>query len=421
MSTPIIEAPPATTTHGSLGLGRGTALFLGSVLGPGVLALPRLAAHAAGPASIVAWVGLLLLSVPVSFTFAALGARYPGAGGMSAFAKRAFGQRSSVVVGWWFYFLIPVGTPAAAFVGAEYVASPWRLGHGATVAIALGFVVAAFGLNHLGLRLSGGAQMLLMALLIILLVTAVAVASPHLHAANFTPFAPHGVGGILAAVAVLYFGFAGGEAVAHLSGEFRDPAHQLPRVTATTLAIIAVIYIGLSVVVVGALGGAAGSSPVPITDLLAFGLGGAAPLVTAVAAAVLTLGVMNVFIASASRLGAVLARDGALPRVLAGGHEPGRIPHRSLLLLAGLALVTTTVASIWRLDLDTLMRLASGCLAAVSVVGTACGVRLLPGRLAKTLAAVSTVLTCVVLVSLGWTLLVPLVIGAAALCYARFR
>ena len=59
-----------------------TALYVGAVLGPGVLILPALAAEAAGPASVIAWVGLLALSAPLAITFAALGVRQPEAGGV---------------------------------------------------------------------------------------------------------------------------------------------------------------------------------------------------------------------------------------------------------------------------------------------------------------------------------------------------
>ena len=58
------------------------------MLGPGVLLLPALAAEAAGPASVLAWAGLLALSVPLAITFAALGVRFPEAGGTAAYATR---------------------------------------------------------------------------------------------------------------------------------------------------------------------------------------------------------------------------------------------------------------------------------------------------------------------------------------------
>ena len=41
-----------------------TALYVGAVLGPGVLLIPSLAAEAAGPASVLAWAALLALSLP---------------------------------------------------------------------------------------------------------------------------------------------------------------------------------------------------------------------------------------------------------------------------------------------------------------------------------------------------------------------
>src|SRR5437763_769403 len=62
----------------------GTALYVGAVLGPGVLFLPALAARVAGPASVLAWAALLALSAPLAMTFAALGVRHPEAGGSAA-------------------------------------------------------------------------------------------------------------------------------------------------------------------------------------------------------------------------------------------------------------------------------------------------------------------------------------------------
>ncbi|MGW3812478.1 amino acid permease [Streptomyces sp. NPDC005046] len=104
---------------------------MGAVLGPGVLALPSSAAAAAGPASVLAWAGLIALSLPVALVFAALGARHPDGGGVSAFVRRAFGERAAAPVGWWFYWAVPLGVPAAALIGGAYVAAAAGLG-GAT-------------------------------------------------------------------------------------------------------------------------------------------------------------------------------------------------------------------------------------------------------------------------------------------------
>ena len=109
-----VESPAAH--HAPLTIFQGAALYIGAVLGTGVIALPALAAEVA--ASLLAWAALVVLSGPLAATFAALGARYPDAGGVSTYARRAFGPKAAAIVGWCFYFAVPAGAPAAAMFGA---------------------------------------------------------------------------------------------------------------------------------------------------------------------------------------------------------------------------------------------------------------------------------------------------------------
>src|SRR5918998_656780 len=200
-----------------------TALYVGAVLGPGVLILPSLAAEAAGPASVLAWAGLLALSVPLAIAFAVLGVRHPEAGGTAAYASAAFGRRAGTVTGWWF--------------------------------------------------LAGG-------VLAALLLVAVVSALPESRAEHWTPFAPHGWGAVGTAASLLMLSFIGWEAVSHLAGELRDPVRQLPRAIFAALGVVVVLYLGLAVATVGVLG-TAEPSRVPLADLMAAGLGETARTVTA--------------------------------------------------------------------------------------------------------------------------------------------
>ena len=52
--------------QGSIGLVQATALYVGAVLGTGVLVLPAIAAEQAGPGSLIAWAALVVLSVPMA-------------------------------------------------------------------------------------------------------------------------------------------------------------------------------------------------------------------------------------------------------------------------------------------------------------------------------------------------------------------
>jgi len=55
-----------TDGTGHLGVLRGGALYVGALIGPGLLLVPALATQAAGAATIVAWAGLLLASAPLA-------------------------------------------------------------------------------------------------------------------------------------------------------------------------------------------------------------------------------------------------------------------------------------------------------------------------------------------------------------------
>ncbi|MFE2328806.1 APC family permease [Streptomyces sp. NPDC059385] len=407
---------------GRLGLGQGTALYLGAVLGPGVLALPALAAAAAGPASMISWALLLLLGVPVALTFAALGARYPDGGGVSSFVARAFGPRASACVGWLFYAAVPVGVLAGALAGGNYLVAVLGLPQGAEYGAAAVILTVAVAANHAGLQVSGRLQLVLAGLLVLLLAGATVFALPHVSADRFTPFMPDGWLSVGSAALALFYAFSGWEAASHLSAEFADPRRHLPRATAITLSIVGALYLGLSFVTIGVLGDGARTSAVPLMDLLVTGLGDGARGLTAAAAVCLSLGAVNTFIAGAARLGAALGRDGALPGPLAKGGSAGQVPRRSLTVQALLIGALALVAWLLPLGIDPLMRATSAFLAAVTAAGMAASLRLLRrGTPMWWGALVATVFTVVVMAFSGWLLILPVLVGGAAMLYMRFR
>lgn len=403
-----------------IGVAQGTALYVGAVLGAGVLALPALAAQKAGPASLISWAGLVVISIPVAAAFAALGMRYPDGGGISTFVARAYGGTASAPVGWWFYFAVSAGAPAASLVGGKYVAQALDSGPDTELTVAAILLVGAFATNWFGLRLSGRVQLLLVGLLALLLFVTIAIAMPDVTTDNFAPFAPEGAVAVLHAASLLFFSFSGWEAVTHLSGDFANPRRDLPIVTALALIVVAVLYLGLAVASIGVLGSTMNRSEVPLTLLLERGLGSSARAITAGVAALLTFGTMNAFIAGASRLGAALGRDGSLPAWVAKGAGPGEIPRRSLGLLASATAIVVLAATTFDIGLDGLMLGASACFVAVYVGGLAAAAKLLHrGGPAWLGAVVSLVLMLVVLAFSGPFLAAPLLLGLGAVAVRR--
>ncbi|THI95901.1 amino acid permease, partial [Nocardioides sp.] len=363
---------------------------------------------------------LLLVSVPLAATFAALGARHPGGGGVSTYVGVAFGTRAATMVGWAFFLAIPIGAPVAAGFAASYVADAAGGGRATEVGVTAGVILVVAVMNWMGIQVSARVQLGIAGTIATLLLVAILASLPRVDPANLTPFLTHGWSGVGAAAALLVWAFAGWEIVSSLSGEYRDPARDIGRATAVTLGVVTVLYLGIAFVTVAVLGGGAGRAP--LADLLVGAFGDwARPLTTAVAV-LLTVGAVNSFFAGASRLGAALALTGAMPHWLGADVGSGRAtPRHALLVVAGLALLVTAGEAALGLPTDATLLMTTGTFALVYVAGTAAAVRLLPGGWPRLAAVVSFVASAALVVLTGLPVLIPLATGLAGLCWTLRR
>lgn len=408
-------APIPTPVRGGLGLPAAAALYVAAVLGTGILALPGLAADAAGPASVLAVAAVLVLSVPLAGAFAALATRHPDAGGVATYVRLALGATAARAAGYWFLFGVAFGVPVVATLGGEYLVAAIGVDRGAVPVLATAFLVVPLVLGLFGLRVSGVVQLGLSALLVLIVVVVVATAAPHVEVARFTPFLPHGWGGVGAAVSLFVWAFAGWEAVTHLAGEFRDPRRTIPRATAIAVLVVGVAYLALQIATVGVLGADGASSVVPLLDLVAVGAPGIGPVVVAVVSAIVVIGVLNAYIPAFAKLGASLGRDGHLPGWLARGAGAGEVPRRALGLVAVIVLGYHAVRLLIGADLEPFILIHTSSMVAVYVVGMVAAVRLLPRRTAGWwMAVISVVLSLGLLVLAGPSLLVPAVLAVVA-------
>lgn len=400
---------------GTVGLLQGSALYIASVLGTGILVLPALAVTAAGPASVLAVAAVLLLSIPLAGTFAALAARYPDAGGVATFVRLALGKTAARMAGYWFFFGVAVGAPVVAVLGASYIVDVFGGPLWVVVLVAALIFVPPFISNFYGLRMAGWVQLALTGALVVIVVGVVLVAAPESRAENFEPFLPHGFAGVGAAISLFVWAFAGWEAVTHIAGEFKNPRRTIPLATAIAIAAVGVAYLALQVVTVGVLGDAAGKSAVPLLDLVASAAPGVGPVAVAVIAAVVALGVLNLYLGAFAKLGASLGRDGDLPKWMAAGAESGSIPRRSLAVVAGVVAIYLGALVAFGLNLTPFILVHTSCMIAIYVLGMIAAVRLLERwTIGWWLAVISVVLVAGLVVLAGANLLVPAVLAVVA-------
>jgi amino acid efflux transporter len=383
---------------------RGAALYIGAILGPGLLLLPGLAAAEAGPASILAWLALLGLSGLFAAVFTALGRRVPSAGGVMGYVTASLGPRAGRAIGWMFLAGVVGGAPIVCLIGASYVTELTGGGQLARAAVAAALLLTVIGLAARGLRASAAVQVVLVSLLTGVVVLAVAGSATAARVSNWTPFAPHGWLSLGNAAATLMFSFVGWEAVAPLTTRFTDPARQLPRAVAIALAVTTALYLGLAVATISVLGPRA-ATDVPLAGLLSRAVGTAGPDVAAVAAIVLTIGATNAYISGAASIASQLAqatsgrRSAPMRRLLAAIAVAGLL----LIVLYGLRIVGAAA----------LVAVPTALFLTVYLGAMAAAVRVLRGP-ARMAAVPGGLAVAVMLGFCGWALALPAAIALAS-------
>lgn len=425
----VVPAPAAASPR--LTTARGAALYIGALLGPGLLLLPGLAAAQAGPASLLAWAGLLGLSALFAVVFTALGRAFPSAAGVIGYVSAGLGARQGLAAGWSFLAGVIAGAPVVCLIGAGYLTELTGGGRVGQAVIAAALLLTVLALAAGGMRTSATAQLLMVSLLIVVVIVAVAGSAASAHAANWTPFAPHGWLAVGHAATTLMLSFVGWEAVAPLTAQFADPARQLPRVVGITLAVTSVLYLGLAVVTIAVLG-TGGGSMAPLADLLRRAIGPAGTAAGAVAAIVLTLGAVNAYVNGAAAMtGRLLGgRDhrrpvGTAAARPAAGETDGRRhrpPGRLLLLaaIAGTGLPLIVLYGVGLVSPVSLVAIPTTLFLTVYLGSMLAATRVLHG-LARLAAVPATAATAVMLAYCGWALAVPAAIIAVVTVTGSIR
>ncbi|QSQ22390.1 amino acid permease [Pyxidicoccus parkwayensis] len=408
------EAPALRRT---LGLWQGVSLYVGSVLGSGVLVLPAIAAETAGPASVLAWLGLVLLSVPLALTYAALSRQRADAAGFSDAIERAFGPRWGAVAGWLFLAQVPMGTSVVALIAGEYGASV--LGGGQDMAFAFGtvMVVTAYALNFVGLRVSATAQLVTLAVIVLGLGLIVGRALPEVQPQAFTPFFSKGPVAVGLAAVQLFWAFVGWEAITPLAREFKDP-RDIWRASLLAVGIVALVYLPLAIVTIGAIGHGDGHGQTPLVLLAAKVFGPSASRVVGIAGLLLSFIPVNAYVAGTSRLAFALGERRQLPAWL-GVTSASGTPHRALAALLTVVLVALSATWLGRLRIADLLPFSTSSFLATYVLSMAAAVKLLKGPMSR--AAILSLVVCTGVFFFVGTLIAWVVaVSVCALAYQHF-
>jgi APA family basic amino acid/polyamine antiporter len=161
----------------------------------------------------------------------------------------------------------------------------------------------------------------------------VLVGATHLHAENYTPFAPNGFTGIHQGAAIVFFAYIGFDAISTAAEECVDPGRDMPRGIIGSLVICTVLYIAAALVLTGMIpyGKLVGVAD-PLAAALAYVHQDWAAGFLAAGAVIAMTAVLLVFQLGQPRILLAMSRDGLLSPWFAKIHPRYRTPHVTTIL-----------------------------------------------------------------------------------------
>lgn len=320
----------------SLRLWQVTISGIGIVVGAGIYVLIGEGAAEAGAGVWLAFGIAALMSGLTAMSYCELAGMYPSAGVEFEWSRRAFNPFVGFIAGWMMAVAYVIAAAAVSIGFAQYLQHYLDVPTGI---LAIGLLAALTLIVITGVQRSIWLSALLAVLQIGGLLLVIASGAPHigdrpvLEGATFV--------GLMSAAALVFFAFIGFDDIATLAEETYEASTVIPRALLMTLVISAGLYMLVGLSAVSAIDAdVLAASDRPLALVIEQDWGTAATNIVVFIALASTTNTTLLVITAASRLLYAMAREGALPRLLASVGRRGHAPWVG-------AVVTFVIASIF--------------------------------------------------------------------------
>lgn len=374
---------------------------VGIIIGTGIFTLAGVEAKThAGPSVTLSFVLGAIVAGLAALCYAELASSVPTAGSAYTYAFATLGEVFAWIIGWDLLLEFALGAAVVSRGWSGYLAnllglSPAWFGEDAKVNVGAVLIIAVLTVVAvLGIRESAWLTNVLVVVKVAVCVLILAVGVFFIKGANLTPFIPpsqpaaegasalhqpviqaalgleqtmYGVAGMVTAAAVVFFAYTGFEALANLGEETINPRKDLRVGILGALAVCAVLYIGVSIVLTGMIPYTDINTGAPLADAFdRVGQHWVGALISLGAVTGLT-SVMMVELVTIGRIGFAMGRDGLLPKAIGTAHPRWGTPHR--MTIAGAVLIAVLAAFV---PISALADMVSiGALSAMIIVAVA--------------------------------------------------
>jgi APA family basic amino acid/polyamine antiporter len=334
-----------------LGLWEVTLSGLGVILGAGIYALLGRAAALAGNALWLSflWAGLVALCSGLSY--AELSSMMPRASAEYEYSRQAFGREMAFVMGWLIVLSGTISSATVALGFAGYVQALFGL---QIIPSALLLILALSILLLYGIKQSARVAVIFTLIEAAGLIIIIVIGLPNVGAVDYMEM-PHGLEGVFAAAALIFFAYLGFEEMVKLSEETRDPEVNIPRGVVLAVLAAIVLYSLVAVSAVSILGWQRlGGSAAPFADIALVAAGQRAFFLLSIIALFSTTNTVLLLLLAASRIVYGMAASSALPGALAMVHPATGSPWA-----ATLAVILPSMAFVLLQDIEFVANVAN--------------------------------------------------------------
>jgi APA family basic amino acid/polyamine antiporter len=337
------EEPGEHTLKRSLGAFDLTVLGVGAIIGAGIFVIAGKGAQAAGPGIMLSFVLVGIACLCAALCYAELASMIPTAGSAYAYTYHTLGEFPAWLIGWFLVLEYTVASAAVASGWSGYFAkmlggfgihlpdalthSPFDTVHPGIINLPAALIaLAVTALLILGVRESARLNAGFVVLKIAVLLAFIFVALPNVNPANWEPFMPFGVQGVITGGALIFFAYIGFDAVATTAEECKDPQRDLPIGIIASLLVCTLFYIVVAAIMTGIVPFQQLNDPAPLAKALTLIDKGQWAALISFGAIFGLSSVIMVLMMGMPRIWFAMARDGLLPAAFSKVHPKFRTP-----------------------------------------------------------------------------------------------
>lgn len=310
----------ARSSAGQIGLFAAMSIGIGGMIGAGIFSILGVVAEAAGTAM---WLSFMIGGVVAllsTYSYSKLGVRYPSAGGAVEFLVKGFGDgvlSGGINLYMWVGYVIALALYAQGFAGYAMTFFPPHLPPWISKGFGVGIVLIFTAVNVVGARVVGGSETFIVTVKLIILGVFAVAGLYFIHPGYLTPASWPSSSGILFGAGVLFIGYEGFGLVANAAEDMDDPRKMLPKALYLSVIAVILIYVAVSVAVIGNLDVKAilAAKDYALAEAAKPFLGDFGFRLIAIGALFSTASAINATLFGAANVSYMIARDGELPRV----------------------------------------------------------------------------------------------------------